>query len=88
MEQSLFRTLPAAPAWRLKKDAKVTDVRATPRPPQYAIPVRLTVQPYVPHVQNFVEAIRGEASPACSPESAIETLRVILAANRAMEGTA
>ncbi len=73
-----------------KEEAKpagdaVLDVRESPKPPSYEIPVTMEGKPYhQPHLENFFDAIRGKAKLNCSAEIGYETAVTVLKVNEAV----
>jgi predicted dehydrogenase len=64
----------------------VLDVRESPTPPSYDIPVTLGDKPYhQPHLENFFDAIRGKAKLTCPAEVGYETAVTVLKVNEAIE---
>jgi predicted dehydrogenase len=62
------------------------DVRETPMPPAYGIPVTLNNKPYhQPHLENFFDAVRGKAKLNCPAEVGYETAVTVLKVNEAVE---
>jgi predicted dehydrogenase len=63
----------------------VLDVRESPKPPSYDIPVTLEGKPYhQPHLENFFDAIRGKAKLNCPAEIGYETAVTVLKVNEAV----
>ena len=63
----------------------VLDVRESPKPPSYDIPVTLDNKPYhQPHLENFFDAIRGKAKLNCPAEIGYETAVTVLKVNEAV----
>jgi predicted dehydrogenase len=63
----------------------VLDVRESPTPPSYDIPVTLGDKPYhQPHLENFFDAIRGKAKLNCPAEVGYETAVTVLKVNEAV----
>ena len=66
--------------------SSVADVRETPTPPAYDIPVTMEGKPYhQPHLENFFDAIRGKAKLNCPAEIGYETAVTVLKVNEAVE---
>ena len=64
----------------------VLDVRESPKPPSYDIPVTMDNKPYhQPHLENFFDAIRGKAKLNCPAEVGYETAVTVLKVNEAIE---
>ena len=63
----------------------VLDVRESPKPPSYDIPVTMDNKPYhQPHLENFFDAIRGKAELNCPAEIGYETAVTVLKVNEAI----
>jgi len=63
----------------------VLDVRETPKPPSYDIPVTMEGKPYhQPHLENFFDAVRGKAKLNCPAEIGYETAVTVLKVNEAV----
>ena len=63
----------------------VLDVRESPKPPSYDIPVTMDNKPYhQPHLENFFDAIRGKAKLNCPAEIGYETAATVLKVNEAV----
>jgi len=69
----------AAPAGAL------VDVRESPVPDKYEIPVELKDPYHMPHLENFFNAIRGTERLNCPPELGYETAVTVLKVNDAVE---
>ncbi len=65
--------------------AAVTDVRETPKPPEYKIPVEFTDPYHKPHLENFFNAVRGKEKLNCPPQIGYETAVTVLKVNEAVE---
>jgi predicted dehydrogenase len=63
----------------------VLDVRESPTPPSYDIPVTLDKPVHQPHLENFFDAIRGKAKLNCPAEIGYETAVTVLKVNEAVE---
>jgi len=64
----------------------VLDVRESPTPPSYDIPVTMGDKPYhQPHLENFFDAVRGKAKLNCPAEIGYETAVTVLKVNDAVE---
>ena len=61
------------------------DVRESPAPPSYEIPVVLEKAYHKPHLENFFDAIRGKAKLNCPAEAGYETAVAVLKVNEAIE---
>jgi len=65
----------------------VLDVRETPKPPSYDIPVTMDNKPYhQPHLENFFDAVRdnGKTKLNCPAEIGYETAVTVLKVNEAV----
>ncbi|MHC4173278.1 MAG: Gfo/Idh/MocA family oxidoreductase [Planctomycetota bacterium] len=63
----------------------VLDVRESPKPPRYDIPVTMDNKPYhQPHLENFFDAVRGKAKLNCPAEIGYETAVTVLRVNEAV----
>ncbi len=63
----------------------VLDVRESPKPPSYDIPVTMEGKPYhQPHLENFFAAIRGQAELNCPGKIGYETAVTVLKVNEAI----
>jgi len=63
----------------------VLDVRESPKPPSYDIPVSMEGKPYhQPHLENFFDAVRGKAKLNCPAEAGYETAVTVLKVNEAV----
>jgi len=63
----------------------VLDVRESPKPPSYDIPVSMEGKPYhQPHLENFFDAIKGKAKLNCPGEIGYETAVTVLKVNDAV----
>ncbi len=67
-----------------KTDA-ILDVRETPTPPAYELPVEMDKPYHQPHLENFFDAIRGRAKLNCPAEVGYETTVTVLKVNEAVE---
>jgi predicted dehydrogenase len=63
----------------------VLDVRESPKPPSYDIPVTMGGEAYhQPHLENFFNAIRGKAKLSCPVDVGYETAVAVLRVNDAI----
>ena len=63
----------------------VLDVRESPKPPSYDIPVATDNKPYhQPHLENFFDAVRGKAKLNCPAQIGYETAVTVLRVNEAV----
>ncbi len=63
----------------------VLDVRESVSPDEHKVPVVLRDPYHQPHLQNFFDAVRGEASLNCPAEVGYETAVAVLKVNEAIE---
>jgi predicted dehydrogenase len=63
----------------------VLDVRESPKPPSYDLPITMDKPYHQPHLENFFDAIRGKAKLNCPAEIAYETAVTVLKVNEAVE---
>jgi len=63
----------------------VLDVRETPAPPAYKLPVKMDKLYHQPHLENFFDAVRGKAKLNCPTEIGYETAVTVLKVNEAVE---
>ena len=65
----------------------VMDVRETPRPPKYDLPVAMDKKPHLMHLENFFDAIHsgGKVALTCPAEVGYETAVAVLKVNEAVE---
>jgi len=61
------------------------DVRETIAPPAYELPVEMEKKYHQPHLENFFDAIRGQAKLNCPAEVGYETAVTVLKVNEAVE---
>jgi predicted dehydrogenase len=63
----------------------VLDVRETPKPPSYDLPVTMDNKLYhQPHLENFFDAVRGKVKLNCPAEIGYETAVTVLKVNEAV----
>jgi len=67
-----------------KKTGAVLDVRESPEPSKYKMPVRMEKKFHQPHLENFFDAIRGKAQLNCPGEVGYETSVTVLKVNEAV----
>jgi predicted dehydrogenase len=68
------------------EESVTLDVRETPAPPAWDIPVTLDNKPYhQPHLENFFNAVRGKEKLNCPAEIGYETAVTVLKVNEAVE---
>jgi predicted dehydrogenase len=60
------------------------DVRESPKPARYNIPVEMDVPYHQPHLVNFVESVRGNATLNCPGEVGYHTAVMVLKVNEAV----
>jgi hypothetical protein len=63
----------------------VLDVRESVSPDEHRIPIELTDPYHKPHLENFFDAIRGNAKLSCPAEVGYETAVTVLKVNEAIE---
>ena len=63
----------------------VADVRESPKPPRFDLPVTMEKLYHQPHLENFFDAIRGKAKLNCPAEVGYETAVIVLKVNEAIE---
>ncbi len=68
-----------------EEDSAVLDVRETIAPPAYKIPVEMEKKYHQPHLENFFQAVRGNAELNCDAEEAYKTAVTVLKVNEAVE---
>ncbi len=70
-----------------KDNGAAVDVRESPRPPKYELPVPMGRKYHQPHLENFFEAIRtaGKVKLNCPAEIGYETAVAVLKVNEAVE---
>jgi predicted dehydrogenase len=73
-----------APIESATPEGVVLDVRETLAPPSFSLPVQLTDPYHMPHLENFFEAIRGNAQLNCPAKAGYETAVTVLKANEAV----
>jgi predicted dehydrogenase len=61
------------------------DVRESPKPPRFDLPVTMDKPYHQPHLENFFDAIRGKAKLNCPAEVGYETAVTVLKVNEAIE---
>jgi hypothetical protein len=62
----------------------IADVRESVSPDEHRVPVALRDPYHQPHVQNFFDAVRGNAKPNCPPEIGYESAVTVLKVNEAI----
>ena len=67
-----------------KETGSVLDPRETPPPPKYEIPIALRQKVHQGHLENFFNAIRGDAKLNCPAEIGYETAATVLKVNEAI----
>ena len=67
----------------------VMDVRETPKPPKYDLPVAMDKKPHQLHLENFFDAIYsgGKVALTCPAEVGYETAVAVLKVNEAVEAS-
>jgi predicted dehydrogenase len=80
-----FIKLPVEPEEEKPAGDAVLDVRESPKPPSYDIPVTMEGKPYhQPHLENFFDALKGKAKLNCPAEVGYETAVTVLKVNEAV----
>jgi predicted dehydrogenase len=80
-----FIKVPVEPEEEESAGDAVLDVRESPKPPSYDIPVTMEGKPYhQPHLENFFDAVRGKAKLNCPAEIGYETAVTVLKVNEAV----
>ena len=80
-----FIKLPVEPKEEKPAGDAVLDVRESPKPPSYDIPVTMDGKPYhQPHLENFFDAVKGKAKLNCPAEVGYETAVTVLKVNEAV----
>jgi hypothetical protein len=68
-----------------EKTEGVTDVRESVSPDEHLVTVVLRDPYHQPHLQNFFDAVRGQAKLNCPPEVGYESAVSVLKVNEAIE---
>jgi predicted dehydrogenase len=69
-----------------EKGVAIIDVRESPKPPKYDLPVTMDKPFHQPHLENFFNAIRNKnVKLNCPPEIGYETAVAVLKVNEAVE---
>jgi len=68
-----------------KVESGTIDVRESPPPDAFSIPIVLTKPIHQPHLENFFAAIRGEATLNCPGDEAFESEMAVFKVNEAIE---
>ena len=76
---------PVNHVWKYEKEEEVMDVRESPKPPKYDLPITLDKPFHKPHLENFFAAIRGEEKLNCPAEIGYETAVMVLKVNDAVK---
>lgn len=63
----------------------ILDVRETPTPPSYKLPITMDKPYHQPHLENFFDAVRGRAELNCPAQIGYETAVAVLKVNDAAE---
>jgi predicted dehydrogenase len=70
---------------KAKKEGEgATDVRESPTPAKYQIPITMDVPYHQPHLVNFFDSVRGSAKLNCPGEVAYVTAAMVLKVNEAV----
>jgi predicted dehydrogenase len=80
-----YVTAPKVVEKQAEEEAAVLDVRESVSPDEHRVPVVLRDPYHQPHLQNFFDAIRGEATLNCPAEDGYETAVTVLKVNEAIE---
>ncbi|MDP6636144.1 MAG: Gfo/Idh/MocA family oxidoreductase [Phycisphaerae bacterium] len=70
---------------KTKTSNVMLDVRVSPAPPKWPLPIELGTLPHQPHLHNFFNAVRGKAKLNCPAEIGYETAVAVLAVNNAVK---
>jgi predicted dehydrogenase len=68
-----------------KQTGAFMDVRETPLPPKYELPIVMQKKYHQPHLENFFDSIRGNAKLNCPVEVGYETAVTVLKVNDAVK---
>ena len=69
----------------VKSDNVMIDVRVSPKPKSWGLPVQLNKPAHQPHLENFFDAIRLGTPLNCPGEIGYETAMAVLTVNEAVE---
>jgi predicted dehydrogenase len=84
--QKGYITAPQLQEIKEKSDSDaIADVRESVSPDQHTVPVVLRDPYHQPHLQNFLDAVRGKATLNCPSEVAYETAVAVLKVNESIE---
>jgi predicted dehydrogenase len=67
-----------------KANGAIVDVRESPTPPKYDLPITMDELYHQPHLENFFNAIRGKEKLNCPAEIGYETAVTVLKVNEAI----
>jgi len=87
LKKGYIKEPPKAPEPETPADGTVLDVRESPKPPSYDIPVGMGGKKYhQPHLENFFEAVRtkGKTKLNCPAKIGYETAVMVLKVNEAI----
>ena len=84
--QKGYVSAPKAQEEKAQSDSgAVADVRESVAPDQHTVPVSLRDPYHQPHLQNFFDAVRGNATLNCPAEIGYESAFSVLKVNEAIE---
>ena len=83
--QKGYVTAPKVQEVKEKTEGAVLDVRESVSPDEHKVPVVLNDPYHQPHLQNFFDAVRGNAKLNCPAEIGYETAVSVLKVNEAIE---
>lgn len=87
--QKGYVSAPQAQEAKPKSDSgAIADVRESVAPDRHTVPVALRDPYHQPHLQNFFDAVRGNAKLNCPSEEAYQTAVAVLKVNEAIEANA
>ncbi len=69
---------------QVQDSTSVLDVRSSPKPPKYDLLIDMNKPFHQPHLENFFQAIRGNASLNCPGQIGYETAVTVLKVNEAV----
>jgi hypothetical protein len=72
------------PAKEAAEDEEAVDVRESPKPALYGMPITMKVPFHQPHLVNFFESVRGNQKLNCPGEIGYETAVMVLKVNEAI----
>ena len=80
-----YLSAPKVQEMKEQDDAAVTDVRESVSPDEHKVSIVLRDPYHQPHLQNFFDAVRGQATLNCPPEVGFESAVSVLKVNEAIE---